>query len=178
MDAILTAYTPGTTELAEKRVEAYPHLIRFWQSGNDRWLQRFVALVGEGGTFPSDFPVIPFEPTGGREALKPRCWRCGQRKALSSYRVDHRALHGHSPWCRVCERERAEGTADGRTWHRNPTGITRKVIPIDEPVIYHKTCEHCGREYETMHADQRYHSKQCRKNAQQRRFRIRQREAA
>lgn len=153
---------PPVQDVSVRRWHAGYALDAFRRSGRDKFLELYVRMVGEGGTFPTDFPVVSFEPMGGRDALKPRCWRCRQRKPLASYRSDKHALHGHSPWCKTCEREREDGAVDGRTWHRNPTGVKRKVIPIDEPVTFVKTCECCGRQYETVHHDQRYCRRQCR----------------
>lgn len=186
----LTAHIPDTVELAERRAEAGKHLVRYHQSGNDRYLAWFVSLVGDGGTFPSDFPVIPEEPTGGRYSLRPQCWRCRQRKAWSSFmltprewaerkdRIRHHLpveelWHGHSGWCHSCRIERADNRP-GRTWYRMPTERHGKIIAIDAPVTLMKVCECCGDEYETVHADQRYCSKTCRERAKKRRYRDRE----
>lgn len=183
----LTAYIPDTVELAENRVEAWEHLVRFRQSGNDRWLGRFVSLVGDGGTFPSDFPVISHEPPGGRDGLRPCCARCRQRKRWASFMLTPSELaerrerirhgkpvepmwHGHSMWCHSCRVERADNKP-GRTWYRTPTGRHLKVVAVDEGRTFAKVCECCGTTYETAHRDQRYCSKTCKATAKKRRQR-------
>lgn len=160
MDIALTAHIPDTTELALRRLDAYEWLHLFLRTGNDKHLSRFVRLVGEGGTFVSDF-WFASDGDEHRDCLRPRCWRCRQRKPVSAFRVDRHALHGRSPWCKSCELERADNPI-GRQWHRNPTGVKRKVIPIEEPIVYFKECECCGKRYETVHHNQRYCSRSCR----------------
>lgn len=55
MGGTLTAYIPDTTDLALRRLSAYEYLDAYLRSGSEKNLSRFVRLVGEGGTFASDF---------------------------------------------------------------------------------------------------------------------------
>lgn len=151
---------PPTQDVSVRRWHAAYALEAFHRSGQEKFLTLYIRMVGEGGTFASDF-WFASDGDERRDCLRPRCWRCNQRKPVSAFRVDRHALHGRSPWCKTCELEREDNPA-GRQWHRNPTGVKRRVIPIDEPVVYFKECECCGKRYETVHHNQRYCSRSCR----------------
>lgn len=168
----------NTEDWALRRVAAHGNLVAYWRTGNERRLEWYVAIVGENGTFESDFAFesdLRYHMQHGRPALYPRCSHCWQRKPLASFRHDRKALHGHAARCKACE----DGGEDEYNWRRNPSDVrpVLRIVPKEEPTVRFPICPCCGERFETTIDEQIYCSKRCKRTAQTRRYRERMKQA-
>jgi DNA-binding XRE family transcriptional regulator len=89
-----------------RRLAACDFLIDWHNYGNVRDLERFVATVGNGGTFDGDFIVISSIPRERRLAHERQCMVCKRRRPRSAFDENKHQFDGLAHICRDCADER------------------------------------------------------------------------